>query len=158
MDGMPKTSAGILLYRKTERGIEFLLAHPGGPLFAKKDDGFWSIPKGELKDDEDMLAAAKREFKEETGILPEGTYRELGTVTQLNGKIVHAWAVESNCDPATLHSNLFSMEWPPHSGKRQEFPEMDRFGFFTLEEASRKIYVSQLIFLERLLNAIDGNR
>ena len=151
---MPKTSAGIVLYRKTERGVEFLLAHPGGPLFANKDDGIWGIPKGELKDDEDIFEAAKREFHEETGFLPEGTYYALGTTTQLNGKIVHAWAIEGDCDPAKLASNLFAMEWPPHSGKRQDFPELDRFGFFTLEEARIKTRAPQLALLERTLEII----
>lgn len=148
---MAKLSAGLLMYRRTENDLEVLLVHPGGPFFAKKDDGAWSIPKGEAAEGEDLLATACREFEEETGIRPAGPFRKLAPVKLKSGKVVHAWAFEGNCDPATVRSNTFTMEWPPRSGRKQEFPEIDRAAFFPLEEAARKINPGQLALLEQLL-------
>jgi predicted NUDIX family NTP pyrophosphohydrolase len=146
---MPKRSAGIVLYRR--RGhIEVLLAHPGGPFWAKKDYGSWSIPKGEIASDEDPLQAAKREFYEETSIIVEGAMQPLGEVKQPGGKTVIVWAVEGDCDTSALKSNTFAMEWPPRSGRTASFPEMDRWGWFTLDEATKKILTGQKVFLERL--------
>lgn len=146
-----KTSAGLLLYRRRNGMLEVLLVHPGGPFFAKKDLGDWGIPKGEMDgNDMDEFAAAKREFEEETGIKPEGRFTPLGSITQAGGKVVHAWALEGDCDPATTKSNTFTMEWPPRSGKIQEFPEVDRAEFFTIENARQKIKPTQVEFLERL--------
>ena len=123
---MTKRSAGLLLYRRSERGTEVFLVHPGGPFWAKKDLGAWSIPKGEYAEDEAALAAARREFQEETGFAIEGDFLDLGTVRQTGGKLVTAWALEGDCDPSAVHSNTFEMEWPPRSGKKQTFPEIDR--------------------------------
>jgi len=148
---MPKISAGILLYRKTENGLEVFLVHPGGPFFARKDNGAWSVPKGETDGDEDFLATAKHEFNEETGFaIPSGTFLPLGSVEQKGGKIVHAWAIEGDCDPTKLVSNTFSIEWPPHSGKQQSFPEVDHGDFFPMDTARQKINPAQIPFLERL--------
>src|SRR3989440_11656234 len=124
---MPKKSAGLLLFRKKDkRGIEVLLVHPGGPLWKNKDNEGWTIPKGEFDDGEDPLAAAKREFEEETGAAPpDGNYLVLTPIKQKNGKLVYAWAVEGDFDPANVRSNTFSCEWPPKSGRTQEFPEVD---------------------------------
>jgi predicted NUDIX family NTP pyrophosphohydrolase len=147
---MPKTSAGILLFRRKNHGLEVLLVHPGGPLWAKKDEGAWSIPKGEIEADEDPLAAARREFEEELGSPVSGEFVRLTPVRQTNGKTVHAWAVEGDFDPATLTGGSFTMEWPPRSGRQQQFPEVDRTGWFTLDEAKRKINKGQLPLLEQL--------
>lgn len=157
---MAKTSAGLLLFRETSGGLEVLLVHPGGPFWAKKDDGAWSIPKGELDEGEDPLAAARREFEEETGLAtPEelnaaGDAIPLGSVRQPAGKAVHAWALELDLDTSGFRSdrpsNLFSMEWPPRSGKRQEFPEVDRVEWFPLEIARRKILEGQAKLLDLL--------
>ena len=122
---MPKVSAGILMYRKRGAILEVFLVHPGGPFFAKKDVGAWGIPKGEIDEGEDALAAAQREFEEETSFKTEGNFFQLTPVTQKSGKIVMAWAVEGDCDPNEMKSNMFTMEWPPRSGKKQEFPEVD---------------------------------
>ena len=119
---MPKQSAGILLYRRNDRGLEVFLVHPGGPFWAKKDEHAWSIPKGEFGDDESPLQAAEREFEEETGVSVDGTLVALEPVKSSGGKIIHAWLCEGDCDPAQLKSNLFSMEWPPRSGRQQEYP------------------------------------
>src|SRR5215472_17690164 len=127
---MPKQSAGLLLCRQSGGRLEVLLIHPGGPFWAKKDDGAWSIPKGEFTSDEDPLAAARREFEEELGSVVEGEFMPLGAVKQPGGKVVHAWAVRGEFDPPRLKSNLFSMEWPPRSGRQQEFPEVDRAEWF----------------------------
>lgn len=143
------------MYRKRNGALEFLLAHPGGPFFAKKDNGVWGIPKGEPNDGEDIFAAAKREFEEETGLTPEGNFIGLGTIANPNGKIVHIWALEGDCDCAALTSNMFMMEWPPHSSKQQEFPENDRYGFFTPDTAREKIVPTQIPFLERLERQIS---
>ncbi len=147
---MPKRSAGLVLYRKTPRGVEVLLVHPGGPFWAKKDEGAWSIPKGEYEADEDALSAARREFEEETGHSPAGPFQPLGEVKQPGGKLVTAWAVEGDCDVAAIKSNLFEMEWPPRSGRRQSFPEVDRAAWFSLADARQKILKGQIPFLERL--------
>jgi predicted NUDIX family NTP pyrophosphohydrolase len=148
---LPKQAAGILLYRRGARGLELLLAHPGGPLWARKDDGCWTIPKGQFTDGELPLDAAKREFEEEMGSKPVGDFQPLGTLKQPSGKVIHAWAAESDFDVTKVKSNLFSMEWPPRSGTLSEFPEVDRAGWFSLEEARIKILKGQQPFLERLL-------
>jgi predicted NUDIX family NTP pyrophosphohydrolase len=147
---MPKRSAGVLLFRRAGREIEVLLAHPGGPFWRKKDDGAWSIPKGEYGEDEDSLAAAKRELEEETGLTPSGDFVPLGEVRQPGGKVVSAWAVEGDFDTTKLRSNTFSLPWPPGSKKSQEFPEIDRAEWFPLEHARRKILKGQAELLERL--------
>jgi predicted NUDIX family NTP pyrophosphohydrolase len=147
---VPKESAGLLLFRRTSRGLEVLLAHPGGPFWAKKDEGAWSIPKGELAEGEDPLAAALREFEEETGATIEGAALPLQPVRQPSGKIIHAWAVEGDLDPATMKSNTFSLEWPPRSGRQQEFPEIDRAVWWPVEEARRKILKGQASLLDQL--------
>ncbi|HMD22203.1 MAG TPA: NUDIX domain-containing protein [Alloacidobacterium sp.] len=147
---MPKRSAGLLMYRRRGDLVEVLLAHPGGPFWAKKDLGAWSIPKGEVDSDEEPLLAAQREFEEETGIAPEGDFIVLGEAKQAGGKIVTAWAVEGDCDSSGLKSNTFSMQWPPRSGRMAEFPEVDRWEWFSLNDAREKILAGQRIFLERL--------
>jgi predicted NUDIX family NTP pyrophosphohydrolase len=149
---MPKkTSAGILLVRRREHGLEVFLVHPGGPFWARKDLGAWSIPKGEIAEGEDPLAAARRELQEETGFTFDGDARPLTPLRQPSGKTVIAFAVEGDCDPAALRSNLFSMEWPPKSGQHAEFPEVDRGAWFPLEEARAKILKGQAPFLDELL-------
>ena len=145
----PKPSAGILLYRR-QPGLQVFLVHPGGPFWAKKDLGAWSIPKGELDAGEDPLAAAIREFTEETGFTVDGDFRPLSPLRQKSGKVIHAWAVEGDCDPTRLRSNPFSMEWPPKSGRQQEFPEVDRGAWFSLDEARQRIVAGQAAFLDEL--------
>jgi predicted NUDIX family NTP pyrophosphohydrolase len=147
---MPRVSAGLLLYRVQDEVLEVLLVHPGGPLWRKKDDGAWSIPKGEVAPGEDELTAARREFREETGVDPAGPFVPLGQVRQKSGKIVYAWACVGDCDPRAIKSNTFTMEWPPRSGRRQEFPEIDRAEFWPLEQARRKINPAQAQFLDAL--------
>ncbi|MFI5127283.1 MAG: NUDIX domain-containing protein [Candidatus Acidiferrales bacterium] len=147
---MPKASAGLVMYRMRGGKIEVLLVHPGGPFWAKKDAGAWFIPKGETKPDEDLFSAAKREFKEETGLKAEGKFLELGSVKQKSGKVVTAWAFEGDCQPASIKSNTFSMEWPPRSGKQQEFPEVDRAAFYSIEAAREKMHPAEFEFLARL--------
>jgi predicted NUDIX family NTP pyrophosphohydrolase len=147
---MPKRSSGVLLFRRKEREIEVLLAHPGGPFWKNKDDGVWSIPKGEYGENEDPLAAAKRELAEETGLTPSGDFIPLGEIRQTGGKVVTAWAVEGNADARSIRSNTFSMPWPPGSKKLQEFLEIDRAEWFSLEAARRKILKGQAELLERL--------
>jgi len=147
---MPKRSAGVVLFRRKEREIEVLLAHPGGPFWKNKDDGVWSIPKGEYGENEDPLAAAKRELAEETGLTPSGDFIPLGEIRQTGGKVVTAFAVEGNADAASIRSNNFSMPWPPGSKNLQEFPEIDRVEWFPLEVARRKILKAQAELLERL--------
>jgi len=142
-----KPSAGLLLFRRSAGALEVLLVHPGGPFWASKDDGAWSIPKGQIEDNEDPLAAARREVEEETGASPSGTFIALTPVRQTGGKVVHTWAIESDFDPSSLRSNLFEMEWPPKSGKRAMFPEVDRAEWFDLATAARKILESQAIVL-----------
>lgn len=149
-----KTSAGILLYRGEGDSLEVLLVHPGGPFWAKKDEGAWSIPKGELEDGEEPRACALRELEEEIGLslgLTAERLAGLGEVRQKSGKIVLGWAAEGDFDPATLHSNSFTMEWPPRSGKQGEFPEVDRAEWFAPEQARLKINPAQAAFIDRLL-------
>jgi predicted NUDIX family NTP pyrophosphohydrolase len=140
---MPKHSAGLLLYRRRASSCEVLLVHPGGPFWKKKDHGAWSIPKGLVEEGEEPLATAKREFAEETGLVPQGQFDPLGSFRQSGGKIVHAWAVEGDFDPNDLKCNTFTLEWPPRSGRMQEFPEVDRAAWFSLQEASAMIIVGQ---------------
>jgi predicted NUDIX family NTP pyrophosphohydrolase len=154
---MPKRSAGILMYRRGGPGIELLLVHPGGPFWAKKDDGAWSIPKGEYLPGEDALEAAKREFEEETGARPRGEFLPLGEVMQGGGKVVTAWALAGDLDPATLRSSSFDMEWPPRSGRRQSFPEVDRAQWFSPADAERKLLKGQHELIARLLKALEKN-
>jgi predicted NUDIX family NTP pyrophosphohydrolase len=149
-----KQSAGILLFRFRAGALELFLAHPGGPFWARKDDGAWSIPKGGFSEDEEPLAAAKREFFEEIGTRVEGTFIPLGDIKQPSGKIVYVWAVQRELDPSTVASNTFTLEWPPKSGRQQEFPEIDRAGWFTLPVAGRKILKGQEGFIERLVREL----
>jgi predicted NUDIX family NTP pyrophosphohydrolase len=150
-----KKTAGLLLYRIRDSVVEVFLVHPGGPFWAKKDEGAWSIPKGEFADDEQPLSAAKREFQEETGFSMEGNFMALAPLKQRSGKLVYAWALEGDCDAGAIKSNLFSMEWPPRSGNRKEYPEVDRASWFTLESAKRKIVPGQIGFLEELQQMLD---
>jgi predicted NUDIX family NTP pyrophosphohydrolase len=144
------TSAGLLLFRRDAGRLQVLLAHPGGPFWARKDDGAWMLPKGELLPGEEPLAAARREFAEETGHAPDGEFMALGEVRQAGGKRVQAWAVEGTFDPAQLRSNTFEMEWPPRSGRLQSFPELDQVGWFTPDEARHKLLAAQRPFIDRL--------
>jgi predicted NUDIX family NTP pyrophosphohydrolase len=148
---MPQRSAGILLYRRRRGGIEVLLVHPGGPFWANKDDGAWGIPKGGYAPGEDPLAAAMREFAEETGSPVAGEPAPLGAFRQSTAKTVDVWAVEGEFDPANLKSNTFTMEWPPRSGRMRDVPEVDRAGWFSPKEAERKILKGQRPILEALL-------
>jgi predicted NUDIX family NTP pyrophosphohydrolase len=149
---MAKRSAGILLHREGPGGREVLLVHPGGPFWARRDDGAWSIPKGEYDEGEEAMACALREFEEELGSALEhaGELVELGEVRQRNRKVVTAWAAEGDLDPGAVRSNTFSMEWPPRSGRRQEFPEIDRAEWFTLARAREKLVDAQAAFIDRL--------
>ncbi|NIP87046.1 MAG: NUDIX domain-containing protein [Planctomycetales bacterium] len=154
---MPRIAAGLLMYRWGEGGPQVLLAHPGGPFFHHKDDGAWTIPKGEPDpDDGDLLITAKREFQEETGFAPGENFIPLQPIQQKGGKIVHAWACEGDVDPAALHSNLFTMEWPPQSGRQMQFPEVDRVEFFSLDAARRKIKWGQHELLDQLEAILGG--
>lgn len=155
---MAKQSAGLLMYRDSRGCLEVFLVHPGGPFWAKKDLSAWSIPKGEFTADEEPLEAARREFEEETGIsVPAGgTFVPLTPIRQSGGKVVSAWAVEGDCDPSQIRSNTFSVEWPPRSGKKQEFPEVDRAEWFPLEVAREKILKGQLPMLDELRRTIEG--
>jgi len=148
-----KTTAGLLLYRCRDE-LEVFLVHPGGPFWAKKDAGAWSLPKGEINEGEDSLETAKREFTEETGFPIDGEFRQLDPVKQSGGKIVHAWAIEADCDPSKVRSNLFSLEWPPKSGKTQDFPEVDRAGWFNIPEARKRIIAAQIGFLDQLISVL----
>ena len=148
---MPKRSAGLLMYRRAHGALELLLVHPGGPFWVRKDDGAWSIPKGEHADGEDPLAVAKREFMEEVGTAPDGTFVDLGEVVQPGRKVVRVWALGGDVDVSRLQSNPFELEWPPKSGRRQSFPEVDRAEWFTPADARRKILAGQRPFIERLL-------
>lgn len=148
------TSAGLLMYRHTATGLEVLLAHPGGPFWARKDDGAWMLPKGELAAGEDPLEAARREFEEEIGLLPAGPFAPLGEVRQKGGKRVLAWAVAGDFAPGDLRSNTFEIEWPPRTGQLRRFPEVDRVAWFTLDAARSKVLSSQRPFIERLATAV----
>ena len=151
---MSMTSAGILLFRCKDRTLEVFLAHPGGPFFAHRDDGVWSIPKGLCEGDEDLLETAKREFQEETGFAVDGAFIELGSLRLPSRKLVHAWALAKDVDADATVSNTFEMEWPPHSGRIREYPEVDRAAWFPLTEAIIKIAPGQAEFLDRLVNRI----
>ncbi|MCM0084421.1 NUDIX domain-containing protein [Geomonas sp. Red32] len=153
---MPKTSAGLLLFRFRDHLLELFLVHPGGPFWAKKDLGAWSIPKGEYEQGEDPFAVARREFQEETGQTIDGEFRELNLVKQPGGKQVRAWAVQGDCDAERISSNTFTMEWPPKSGRQAEFPEVDRAGWFTVELAREKILKGQLGFIDQLCGMVSG--
>jgi predicted NUDIX family NTP pyrophosphohydrolase len=146
---MPKLSAGLLLFRRSPH-LELFLVHPGGPFWARKDDGAWSLPKGEYSEDEDALQAAKREFQEETGIPVDGDFLPLGELRQASGKLITAWALEKDLDPALVKSNPFSIEWPPKSGKTQAFPEVDRAAWFPVSQARTKLLKGQVAFINRL--------
>jgi predicted NUDIX family NTP pyrophosphohydrolase len=149
---MPVRSAGILLFRRPAGALEQLRVHPGGPYWARKDDGAWSIPKGEHAEGEDALACARREFEEETGSAPPpGELVALGEVRQRSGKRVSAWAAEGDLDPAAVRSNTFAVEWPPRSGRMQEFPEVDRAGWFAPDDARRLLVPAQAAFVDRLV-------
>jgi predicted NUDIX family NTP pyrophosphohydrolase len=152
---MPKTSAGLLLYRRVDGALEVLLVHPGGPYWARKDDGAWSVPKGEYEPGEDPLEVAMREFDEELGTAPpDGRAVPLGEVRQAGGKVVTAWAQEGDLDVTDMRSNTFELEWPPRSGRTQEFPEVDAAGWFSIDEARRKLNHGQLPFLDRLSDVV----
>jgi len=155
---MAKQSAGILLYRFRDNQLQIFLIHPGGPFFRNKDAGSWSIPKGEFLGDEDPLDAAKREFLEETGQPIDGNFIELEPVIQKAGKKVYAWAVEGDIDHKNIVSNLFEMEWPPRSGKKQTFPEVDKAGWFDAKEAKVKINSAQVGFIEELIQIINSQK
>lgn len=152
---MPRLSAGIALYRRTPRGLELFLVHPGGPYWAAKDDGAWSFPKGEYEDNEAPLAAARREYREETGFEVDGDFVALDPVKQKGGKVVQVFAVEGNCDPARIRSNTFTMEWPPRSGQTAVFPEVDRAGWFAPTEAKRKLNPAQSPIVDQLSQILD---
>ncbi|HLP76243.1 MAG TPA: NUDIX domain-containing protein [Candidatus Paceibacterota bacterium] len=147
---MAKVSAGLLMYRTKDGEREFLLAHPGGPFWKNKDLGAWTIPKGEIQEGEEPLAAAQREFEEEIGLKPKGNFITLTPITQKSGKVVHAWAFEGDCDTGCVQSNTFQMEWPPKSGRFQTCPEVDRASFFRLTEAKQKINPAQAALLDEL--------
>jgi predicted NUDIX family NTP pyrophosphohydrolase len=148
---MPNQSAGILLYRKINNQLQVFLVHPGGPFFKNKDMGAWSIPKGEFSDGEEPLIAARREFEEETGQTINGNFIPLNPVKLKSGKRVYAWAVKGEINHETIFSNLFELEWPPKSGKKQSFPEIDRAGWFNADEAKLKINMAQAAFIEELM-------
>ncbi|MGN6134666.1 MAG: NUDIX hydrolase [Aureliella sp.] len=147
---MAAISAGLLMYRWREGELEVLLVHPGGPLFRNKDAGAWTVPKGLVEAGEELLAAAEREFEEETQLKPRGPFLALTPIKQKGGKLVHVWAFQGDCDPAAIVSNQFRMQWPPRSGKWQEFPEIDRAEFFDAESARRKINVAQAALIDQL--------
>ncbi len=148
---MAKQSAGLLLYRKREGRVEVFLVHPGGPFWANKDAHAWSIPKGEFEAGEDALAAAKREFREETGFDPgAGLFAALEPCRQSGGKVIHAWAAEGDCDAAAVRSNDFEMEWPPRSGQMQSFPEVDRAAWVPLDQAKEKLHKGQAPLIDQL--------
>jgi predicted NUDIX family NTP pyrophosphohydrolase len=153
---MAKTSAGLLLFRHQEADVEVLLVHPGGPFWMKKDDGAWSIPKGEPDENEEPLSAAIRECAEELGTAVTGRFLPLAPVKQPGGKLVLAWAVEAHFDPQALRSNTFEMEWPPRSGKRQQFPEVDRAAWFRPPVARQKILKGQTPFIDELLRMLQA--
>ncbi len=147
---MAKHSAGLLLYRRRGNDWQVFLVHPGGPFWSRRESGAWSIPKGEFKPDENPLDAAKREFEEETGFRATGAFTALAPREQPSGKIIHAWAIEGDCDAAAIKSNAFEMEWPPHSGQMREFAEVDRAGWFDIATARQKLHRGQIPFLDEL--------
>jgi predicted NUDIX family NTP pyrophosphohydrolase len=153
-------SAGLLMYRRAVASWEFLLVHPGGPYFSKKDAGAWTLPKGLVDPGEDLLAAARREFREETSFDAPATarYLPLGVIVQKSGKRVHAWAFEGDCEPASLSSNQIEIEWPPRSGKRISIPEADRASFFDAPCAKRKLLAAQVEFIDRALAVLEHER
>jgi predicted NUDIX family NTP pyrophosphohydrolase len=151
---MIKVSAGILMYRKRNQELQVLLVHLGGPFWANKDAGAWFVPKGQVNPGEDELAAAKREFQEETGLAPGAKLLALGSVKHKSGKKVSAWAFEGDCDPSALRSNTFQMEWPPRSGKTREFPEIDRAAFFSIEAARESMHPAEFEFVTRLIGLL----
>lgn len=153
---MKAQSAGILVYRFVDRRLQVLLVHPGGPFWARKDQGAWSIPKGLFEPDETPLQAAQREFQEETGFAADGDFLELGTLRQSSGKTVHAWALEMDLDPNRIVSNTFRLEWPKGSGRLQEYPEVDRGQWFEIPEARRKIVKGQAGFVDALLERLPS--
>lgn len=154
-----KTSAGLLMFRKRNGALEVLLVHPGGPFFRNKDAGAWTIPKGEIGEGEDLLTRGRIEFEEELGFPPSGDWIELGSVKQKGGKTVHVWAFEGDLpDHFKLASNTFEMEWPPRSGRRQTFPEIDRAEFFSIAEAKQKINAAQVAFLDRLSETLKSRK
>src|SRR5689334_18830951 len=151
----PRTSAGILLFRPRKGRLEVLLAHPGGPFFANRDAGHWTIPKGEADGDEELTAVARREFEEETGHpAPQGDALDLGSIVQKGGKVVFAWALEGDLDPETAASNTFEMVWPPGSGAVRTFPEIDRVEWFDVDEAKRRVKPTQIPLIDRLVEAL----
>jgi len=152
-----KSSAGILLFRRKNGFVEVLLVHPGGPFWSKKDLGAWSIPKGEYLDDEDPFAAAKRELEEETGLSVDGEFLSLGELKQSSSKRIKAWAIEYDFDPAEIKSNSFMMEWPPRSGRMQQFPEVDAGAWFSLSDARLKLIRGQEPFLTRLVELLRSS-
>ena len=154
---MAGRSAGIVVFRHRPRGLEFLLVHPGGPYWANKDEGAWSVPKGEHDEGDDALEVARRELEEETGLRLEGRFIPLTPVRQRGGKVVSAWGVEGDLDPDAFRSNTFTMEWPPRSGRMREFPEVDRAGWFTLEEARAKLNAAQVPLLVELAAKVGGS-
>jgi predicted NUDIX family NTP pyrophosphohydrolase len=151
---MAKLSAGLIMYRVRHRKLEVFLVHPGGPFWSKKDEGVWSIPKGEYSADEEPFEVAKREFKEETGYEAEGNFIPLSPIKQPSTKIITAWAFEGDCDAAIIKSNLFSMEWPPRSGRQAEFPEVDRAAWYPINLAKIKLLKGQIGFIEQLCEAL----
>lgn len=155
---MAKTSAGLLMYRNAVRSLQVMLVHPGGPFWARKDEGAWSIPKGEFGESEPPLDAAIREFKEETGLTPHGPFIPLGSAKQPSGKVVTVWTFEGDWDPAMLRSNVFTLEWPPKSGTKREFPEVDRAAWFETWEARRKILPGQVTFIDEVEALVTNKR
>ena len=151
-----QVSAGLLMFRKTGHNLELFLVHPGGPFWAKKDAGAWSIPKGLVDQNEDKVAAAQREFTEETSLVASGPFIDLGMVCLKSGKLVHAWAFEGDCDSSKIRSNTFKIEWPPRSKQMKEFPEIDQARFFSVTEARQRINQSQVPFIDRLVQIVTA--
>lgn len=153
---MARISAGLLMYRFRDGGIEFFLVHPGGPFWEKKDKGVWSIPKGLVEEGEDLIETAKREFEEETGLkVSASEFLALSPVKQKGGKVVYAWAFEGDCDPEKIRSNTFHIEWPPRSGIVKEFPEIDRAGWFGPDEAKEKINPAQAVWIDEVMEKLS---
>jgi predicted NUDIX family NTP pyrophosphohydrolase len=155
---MPKLSAGILMFRKRDSTLQVFLVHPGGPFWRNKEAGAWSIPKGEYGEGENALEAAKREFREETGFEVCGKFISLGQIAQPSRKVITAWAVEGDCSPSAIRSNSFAIEWPPKSGRQQEFPEVDRADWFTTNEAKGRMLKGQIAFIDRLETLLAADR